>query len=82
MDRPKGLSVLETGVLPLRLLLLPGVPLLGVADRWYRGGVTYRVPAAAGGVALGSRPSRERCDGVRGMSASSSCRMKRGEAAV
>ena len=75
----RGLSAPE----PLPLLALPIVllTLRGVAERGYRGGVTYVVPGLVGGVAYGSRPSRERCDGVSGMSDMLSVLRKRGERA-
>ncbi len=42
----------------------------------------YCVPGVRGGVALGSRPRSARCVGVRGMSARSSCFLKRGRTAM
>lgn len=42
----------------------------------------YCVPGVAGGVALGSRPSRARWVGVRGMSPISSEVLRRGRRAV
>lgn len=59
-----------------------GEILRGVGDRAYRGGVMYCVPGVAGGVVLGSRPSRARCVGVRGMSTSSSFGRIRGRRAT
>ena len=61
-------SGLEDGVLssikglPFLLPLPPALPVAGDAmgERGYRGGVTYLVPWVGGGVAFGSRPSRER----------------------
>lgn len=42
----------------------------------------YWVPGVSGGVASGSRPRRERCVGVRGISVSSSGVLRRGSKAV
>ena len=41
----------------------------------------YVVPGVAGGVALGFSPSKERWEGVRGMSVSSSLWSRRGDKA-
>lgn len=57
--------------------LLAGLALREV-ERRYLGGVTNVVPGVAGWVAAGSRPSRDRCVGVRGMSERSSLARKRG----
>lgn len=51
-------------------------------ERRYRGGVTKVVPGVAGWVAAGSRPKRNRCVGVRGMSERSSLARKSGYSAV
>lgn len=53
------------------LCLLAGLALRDV-DSLYLGGVTKVVPGVAGGVAVGSRPSRVRCVGVSGISERSS----------
>lgn len=63
-------SLYARGELAGLLPRLPGVPLRGVIDRAYRGGVTYFVAGVAGGVALGSNPNRERCVALRSMSKS------------
>lgn len=47
-------------------------------DTRYRGGVTYWDPGVAEFEADGFSPRRERCVGVRGISARSSCGRKRG----
>ena len=77
-----GLPFLDRGEFALLLPRLAGVPLIGVRERGYRGGVTYWVPGVVGGVALGSSPSRARWDGVRAMSVTSSFCLARGINAV
>lgn len=59
------------------LWLAAGLALREVDIR-YLGGVTYVVPGVAGGVAVGSKPRRARCVGVRGISERSSVGRKRG----
>ena len=78
-------SLRDKGVLPAllcRLRLLAPESLRGVGERAYRGGVTYRVPGVGGGVALGSRPRRARCDGVNAMSKAESWPLYRGHRAM
>lgn len=62
-------------------LWLAGLALREVDIR-YLGGVTYVVPGVAGGVAVGSKPRRARCVGVRGISERSSVGRKRGYKAM
>ena len=76
----RGLALRDRGV-PYNPPLPAGETLRGVGDSAYRGGVIYCVPGVGGGVVFGSRPSRERCVGVRGMSARSSLGRMRGRRA-
>lgn len=60
-----------------------GLGLIGLAfrepeDNRYLGGVIYLDPGVAGALLLGSRPRRDRCEGVRGMSDKSSFGRYRG----
>ena len=53
-----------------------------VGECEYLGGVMYCVSGVAGGVALGSRPSSDRCVGVNGISVSSSFVLIKGSRAI
>lgn len=72
MPEPNGEPFAENGD-PDALLL----PLRGVADLEYRGGVMYWDPGVAG-CELGLRPRSDRCCGVRGTSERSSGFVNRG----
>ena len=75
---PNGLSFRDRGEFELLL----SEPVRGVGDRGYLGGVMYWVVGVDEGVTFGSRPSKARWVGVRGMSVRSSFGFTRGRKAV